>query len=112
VQDLLVRVLTHPSLAERPDLVLAVAGGFALVGALALVARRRGARILSRPWPGFAAAVLWALYALWEAEMRGKGFDMRVDLLLIHPFLTIASVLALASAAWPAWRPESAKAEA
>jgi hypothetical protein len=109
LQDLLISLLIHPSLAERPDLVLVVAGVFVAVGALALLGRIRRTPIQLRPWPCFAVAVPWVLYALWEAEMQGKGYDMRVDLLLLHPFITIASALALVSTVWRPRRPENAE---
>ncbi|BEL06470.1 hypothetical protein Q0Z83_046610 [Actinoplanes sichuanensis] len=98
--DLVEFLMIHPSLVERPDLVFLVAGAFAAVGILALVSRRRHRPILSRSWPCFVVAALWVLYALWEAELTGKGYDMRVDLILIHPFITLVSVAALVSVLW------------
>jgi hypothetical protein len=101
VHDLLESLLFHPSLAERPDLAFMLAGGFAAVAALALLGRILRTPIRLRSWPGFAAALLWALYAWWEAELQGKGYNIRVDLLFIHPFLTLMSMLAVAGVAWP-----------
>ncbi|RSM73174.1 hypothetical protein DMB66_03875 [Actinoplanes sp. ATCC 53533] len=99
--DLLGYLLFHPSLAERPDLAFTLAGGFAAVGVLALLGRILRMPVRLRSWPCFAAALLWSLYALWEAELQGKGYNIRADLLLIHPFLTIMSILAVAVVAWP-----------
>ncbi|MEU4162634.1 hypothetical protein [Actinoplanes sp. NPDC026670] len=93
-------LMIHPALVERPDRVLMVAGAFAVVGVLALVARTRRLPIASRSWPCFAVAVLWVLYALWEAHLTGKGFNIRVDLLLLHPFLSLLSISALVSVLW------------
>jgi hypothetical protein len=101
VLDVLGYLMFHPSLVERPDLIFMLAGGFAAVAALALLGRIRRTPIALRSWPCFAAALLWALYAIWEAALQGKGYNIRVDLLLIHPLLTLVSLLAVVSVAWP-----------
>lgn len=101
MQDVLGDLLLHPSLAGRPGLVFMLAGGFAAVAVLALLGRRLRRPMRLRSWPCFAVALLWALYALWEAQLQGKGYDIRVDLLLIHPVLTLLSIPAVVSVAWP-----------
>ncbi|MDI6099536.1 hypothetical protein QLQ12_13110 [Actinoplanes sp. NEAU-A12] len=97
-------LLLHPSLAERPDLIFGLAGGFTAVAALILLGRTLETSIRPRWWPCAAVAPLWALYALWEASLQGKGYNIRVDLLLIHPVLTLLSVLAVIGVAWPSAR--------
>ena len=104
MQNVLVDVLIHPSLAERPGLVLVVAGGFAAVAVLAVLGRALRSSVRLPWWPCLGVALLWALYAWWEAELQGKGYDIRVDLLVLHPALTLLSVLALVSVAWPLCR--------
>lgn len=101
MQDLPFSLLFHPSLVERPDLVLLVAGGFAVVASLALSTRLLRSSVRLRSWPGFAAAALWALAAWWEASLVGKGHNIRADLVLLHPVLDLVSVLALIGVAWP-----------
>lgn len=98
-------MLFHPYLVERPEFALMVAGGFAAVAALTFLDRRRRTPITSRSWPCLAVAVAWALYAGWEAALQGKGDNIRVDLLLIHPLLTLLSALALVSVLRRARRP-------
>lgn len=111
--ELVAFLMIHPSLVERPDRVLIVAGAFAAVGVLAFVSRTRRLPIASRSWPCFAVAGLWVLYALWEADLKGKGFNIRVDLLLLHPFLTLLSISALVSVLWrPRVRTLATSAEA
>ncbi|MEU4425673.1 hypothetical protein AB0F81_34050 [Actinoplanes sp. NPDC024001] len=98
MQNLFSYLLLHPSLVERPERVLMIAVGFAAAGLIVLLGRRR---FRLRSWPCFAVAVLWALSAWWEAELRGKGYNIRVDLILLHPALTVLSLLAVAGVAWP-----------
>jgi hypothetical protein len=47
-------------------------------------------------WKDFAAvlvpASLWCLYIPYERSMAGKGYDIRADLLVIHPILFVASL--------------------
>jgi hypothetical protein len=94
-------LLFHPSLVARPDLVLGVAGCFAAVAVLALLTRLHRSPVRLRAWPCFAAAALWVLLAWWEAGLVGKGYNIRVDLILLHPLLTLLSAMALIAVAWP-----------
>jgi hypothetical protein len=81
-------------LVAKPLNILAVAALF-LAGHLALRFTAFGAG--RRPRPLFAAAVVWALYALWEwlVQVRTPEANIRVDLLLIWPALAILSAWAL-----------------
>ncbi|MFG3684168.1 hypothetical protein ACGF5H_29130 [Micromonospora chalcea] len=99
------RLIFHPSLVERPGRILLIAAALAVPGLLALLARLLGERQM-RVWPCLVLSCLWALYALYEAAMQGKGYNIRVELLLIHPALTLLSVLALSATAIP--RPRAA----
>jgi len=107
VVDLIFFLIFHPSLAERPGRILLVAAMFAIPAPLAFAARLRGAGRRRYVWPCLVMSCLWALYALYEAGMQGKGYNIRVDLVLIHPFLTLLSVLALIAIAIPRPRAEA-----
>jgi len=85
---------------ERAALVALMFGAVALpwcrgvVGHLAeFVAEWMNRRF--RGWPCVAATVVWACYALYEAYAKAKGWNIRVDLLLIDPMLGIVSAAAL-----------------
>ncbi|MET8833564.1 hypothetical protein ABZV78_06580 [Micromonospora sp. NPDC004540] len=97
----MVDLLIHPSLVERPGRILLLAAVLAIPGLLVFVARRLGAVRQLRVWPCLVMSCLWAVYALYEATLQGKGYNIRVELLLIHPALTLLSVLALIATAIP-----------
>ena len=81
-------------LVAKPLSILAVAALF-LAGHLALRFTALGAS--RRPRPLLAAAVTWALYALWEwaVQVRTPEANIRVDLLVIWPALAVLSARAL-----------------
>ncbi|MEU7906291.1 hypothetical protein [Actinoplanes sp. NPDC049118] len=82
-------------LVERPGRILLIAAVLAIPGLLVFAARLVGAGRRLRIWPCLVVSCLWALYAPYEASLQGKGFNIRADLVLIHPGLTLCSVLAL-----------------
>jgi hypothetical protein len=53
--------------------------------------------IVSHHRPLLIAAIAWGLYAVWEwlVQMQTPEANIRVDLLVIWPFITIFSVFAL-----------------
>jgi hypothetical protein len=75
---------------RNPEYAFMTASVFALAtAALALFGRERGPRAW---WSLLAASILWYAYAYWEVEMKQRGMDIRVDLLLIYPALAVCSV--------------------
>jgi hypothetical protein len=88
-------------LVERPDRILPFAAVFAILGLFVFVGWLFGARPWLRVWPSLAMSCVWALYAQYEASMQGGGYNIRVDLLLIHPLLILLSVLAFIFTAIP-----------
>ena len=77
----------------EPGRVAIVAGAFFLTFIACAILKRSNPRF--RSWPILAAAALWGLYALWEWLAFEKRWNIRVDLLLIYPFLLVASITAL-----------------
>ncbi len=77
----------------HPARVAVVAGVFLLAFVACAVLERSNRRF--RSWPLLAAAVLWGLYALWEGLALERRWNIRVDLFLIYPLLSAASITAL-----------------
>jgi hypothetical protein len=77
----------------EPGRVAIVAGAFFFTFIACAILERSNPRF--RSWPILAAAALWGLYALWEWLAFEKRWNIRVDLLLIYPFLLVASITAL-----------------
>jgi hypothetical protein len=75
---------------ENPKGVVLVAGAFLLAFGVVTLMERYYRKL--RSWPLLGAAVLWGLYALWEWYCQGKGWNIRIDLLLIYPGLFLASL--------------------
>lgn len=46
-------------------------------------------------WPLILAAVTWAGFAAWEWECLREQADIRIDLLLIYPFLAVLTLAGL-----------------
>jgi hypothetical protein len=85
---------------ERAALVAVLFGAAAFPWCRAAVAKLADfvAQWMSRRfrgWPCIVAAVAWAVYAIYEAYAKAKGWNIRVDLLLIDPMLGIVSAAAL-----------------
>ena len=78
----------------HPGRIAIVAGAFLLMFVAFAVLGRFNRRL--RSWPFFAAAMLWTLYAFWEWFALEKKWNIRVDLFLIYPVLSGASIAALA----------------
>ena len=75
---------------ERPERAFIVALAFGLCFLAAALSRAKPA------WPLAVPAAAWLLYGAWEVHLRGKGYNIRVDLLLIYPVLggiTIAGLV-------------------
>lgn len=41
------------------------------------------------------AFVVWLLYGLWETSLKGRGMNIRWDMLLIYPILIVVSVFGI-----------------
>jgi hypothetical protein len=74
------------NLREEPSGTAKILAGYLALRFTALGASRR-------PRPLLAAAVAWALYALWErtVQVRTPEANIRVDLLLIWPVFAVLS---------------------
>jgi len=48
-----------------------------------------------RVWPTISTAIIWLLYTLYEWDVSNSGANIRIDLLLIYPFLITISILAM-----------------
>jgi hypothetical protein len=70
----------------HPERIAAVAVGLAIVAAVTFLVRRRVA------WSTAIAAIMWALFAVWEWQCKTERADIRVDLLLIYPVLLVFTV--------------------
>lgn len=46
-------------------------------------------------WLLLVCAIIWGLFAIWEAHCKTMGYNIRVDLLLIHPALISFSVFGI-----------------
>lgn len=77
---------------ENPGAVAVVAGAFSMAFVFFTLLGRMYRRFRGRPF--LAAAALWVLYAFWEWFCQGKGWNIRIDLLLIYPTLLAASIAA------------------
>ncbi|GAA1647308.1 hypothetical protein [Actinoplanes couchii] len=97
-------LIIHPGLLERPDRMLMLAAGFAVTGIVLFFLRQIPPLARLRAWPCFVMAVVWVLFAKMEAGLVGQGYNIRLDMIIFHPVLTLLSVLALVGAVWPASR--------
>jgi len=61
------------------------------VAAVLLTLRRR-----KLAWPLIVAGVAWAVFAAWDQHCVKMGYDIRVDLFLIHPVLVAITLFGLA----------------
>lgn len=77
---------------ENPGRVAVVAGIFLMVFIAFTLLGRTDRRF--RGWPFLAASSLWSLYAFWEWLCQGKGWNIRIDLLLIYPTLLAITIAA------------------
>ena len=66
---------------ERPERAFIVALAFGFCFLAAALSRAKPA------WPLALPAAAWLAYGTWEQHLRGKGHNIRVDLLLIYPVL-------------------------
>ncbi len=66
---------------ERPERAFIVALALGLCFLAAALSRAKPA------WPLALPAAAWLVYGAWEQHLRGKGYNIRVDLLLIYPVL-------------------------
>lgn len=48
-----------------------------------------------RLWPLMLPLGTWTLYGVWERSLVGKGYNIRVDLLMIYPVLVVSTVVGL-----------------
>jgi membrane-associated phospholipid phosphatase len=53
------------------------------------------------PWSLLWAAIIWAIYTIWEWIILLQEANIRVDLLLIYPMLLVSTLWAL----WSTFRP-------
>jgi len=84
--------LLGAAFVQRPDVIVSVAGAFAIAHAVlrtAPVGRSRKPSALLVP------TAAWGIYAAWEfwVGLRSPEANIRVDLLLIWPLLLVISVV-------------------
>jgi hypothetical protein len=53
-----------------------------------------------RAWPMAVAAIVWGLWAPWEWYANAMKWDIRVDLLLVCPFLVVVTAWAVVASFW------------
>jgi hypothetical protein len=82
--------------AWKPQMALAISGVFFIGGLIIILLRLNNRKLSSvRIWPILIPAITWALYSIWEWFCTVKRHNIRVDLILIYPFLIGFSIFGL-----------------
>lgn len=72
--------------------------GLALIAAWVAMRAWRDPKAFLRAWP-LAAGGIWGLFGVWELQVVGESDNVRVDLVLLGPFLIASLVLAVVALA-------------
>ena len=74
----------------HPGRIAIVAGIFFLTFVFLLLVRLYFRKL--NPWPLLIPTVAWSLFAVWEMHCMAKGYNIRVDLLLVSPILLLGTL--------------------
>ena len=80
-----------PFVIGRPDIAWWISGAFLVCFAFSRFLRLRIA-VVTRDWPLLVASASWSAYGSWERKVTAEGANIRVDLLLLHPILSVLTV--------------------
>jgi len=72
----------------------------ALVAILLLVVSICFSTAQRRAWPTIIAGAGWAVFAMWEWYCKSRGYNIRIDLLVIAPVLYALTAWGLLSMFW------------
>ena len=86
----------------HPERIAIVSGVFFLCFLGVYLLHRK--HIQSQHWLLLLCAIVWGLFAIWEAHCKTMKYDIRVDLLLIYPVLMCLSVFSIINIIRPSLR--------